>query len=157
MRFTEYNDTKIGIAAINLLNKLGYEIVIPKHTESGRTYLSKGLLRQAKKLANKNVYLLKNLISEEHPLIGIEPSGILSFRDEYPELVTENLLEDSKKLAENCLLFDEFIMQEVEKGKIKKEQFTSEAQKNKTARALPPKIIGFNRTNQSNAFVARKL
>ncbi len=127
--FTEYNDTKIGIAAINLLNKLGYEVIIPKHAESGRTYLSKGLLRQAKKLANKNVYLLKNLITEEHPLIGIEPSGILSFRDEYPELVTENLLEDSKKLAKNCLLFDEFIMQEVEKGKIRKEQFTSEAQK----------------------------
>ena len=126
--FTDYNDTEIGITAIKLLNKLGYEVVIPKHAESGRTYLSKGLLKKAKFLAHKNVLLLKDIISEDHPLIGIEPSGILTFRDEYPELVMKDLVEDAKQLGKNALMFDEFIMREVANGKIKKDQFTDASQ-----------------------------
>ncbi len=125
--FTNYNDVEIGIKAIKLLNKLGYEVEIPKHEISGRTYLSKGLLRKAKKIANKNVELLGDIVSSEHPLIGIEPSGILTFRDEYPELVDKDLLKKSKELKKNCLLFDEFFMQEVEKNKIKVDSFTKNA------------------------------
>ena len=53
--FTNYNDTEIGIKAILLLEKLGYEVVIPEHEESGRAWLSKGLLRDAKKIAQKNI------------------------------------------------------------------------------------------------------
>lgn len=124
--FTNYNDVGIGIKAIKLLNKLGYEVEIPKHEISGRTYLSKGLLRKAKKIANKNVDLLSEVISSEHPLIGIEPSGILTFRDEYPELVYKSLFEKAKQLKQNCLLFDEFFVQEMEKGKIKSESFTTD-------------------------------
>jgi len=101
-------------------------VVIPRHTISGRTFLSKGLLRKAKKIANKNVTLLNNFISQEHPLIGIEPSGILTFRDEYPELVDEDLVENAKKLKENCLLFDEFFVREIAKGNIKASDFTNE-------------------------------
>jgi FAD/FMN-containing dehydrogenase/Fe-S oxidoreductase len=127
--FTNYNDTELGITAIKLLNKLGYEVIIPDHKESGRTYLSKGLLKKAKILANENVRLLKNIITEEHPLIGIEPSGILSFRDEYPELVEKSLVEAAKKLAAKALMFDEFIMQEVAKGKIAKDIFSNKIQK----------------------------
>lgn len=122
--FTEYNDTHIGITAIKLLNKLGYEVIIPKHTESGRTFLSKGLLKKAKFLAHKNVLLLKDIISKDHPLIGIEPSGILTFRDEYPELVMKEMVKEAKSLGKNALMFDEFIMREVAKGKITKDQFT---------------------------------
>ncbi len=48
--FTNFNDTEIGIKAIELLEKLGYEVIIPEHTESGRAWLSKGLLRRAKKI-----------------------------------------------------------------------------------------------------------
>ncbi len=55
--FTNYNDAEIGIKAILLLEKLGYEVVIPKHEESGRAWLSKGLVRDAKKIANKNISL----------------------------------------------------------------------------------------------------
>src|SRR5699024_6866555 len=57
--FTNYNDTPIGIKAIQLLEALGYEVVIPKHGESARAYMSKGLLRDAKKIAEENVKLLK--------------------------------------------------------------------------------------------------
>ncbi len=121
--FTNFNESDIGIKAIRLLAILGYEVIIPKHLESGRTYLSKGLIRTAKKIAIQNTIYLKDIISETTPLIGIEPSAILSFRDEYPELVGKDLLQDALKLACNTLMFDEFFMREVKKGKISKESF----------------------------------
>jgi FAD/FMN-containing dehydrogenase/Fe-S oxidoreductase len=106
--FTNFNDVEIGIKAIKLLNRLGYRVIIPDHAESGRTWISKGLLRKAKSLANHNVRLLAPLISKQVPLIGLEPSAILSFRDEYPDLVDHDLREKAKTLAENALMFDEF-------------------------------------------------
>lgn len=127
--FTNFNESDIGIKAIRLLEKLGYEVVIPKHLESGRTFLSKGLLRTAKKIAIQNTLFLKDLISEETPLIGIEPSAILSFRDEYPDLVGKDLKAVAKKLAKNALMFDEFFVREMEKGKISKESFTLDINK----------------------------
>jgi Fe-S oxidoreductase len=123
--FTNLNESEIGIKAILLLNKLGYEVMIPEHVESGRTYISKGLLRKAKKLANKNVALLSELISDSVPLIGIEPSAILTFRDEYPDLVDKNLQEKAKSLAKNALLFDEFLAKEIENKNIDADLFTS--------------------------------
>ncbi|MEI8114879.1 MAG: FAD-binding oxidoreductase, partial [Bacteroidia bacterium] len=117
----------IGIKTILLLNKLGYEVEIPKHLESGRTYLSKGLLRKAKQIAAFNVSELSGIISEEMPLIGIEPSTILTFRDEYPELVDSDLQEKARNLAKNSLMLEEFFVLEMEKGHIKPEQFTNES------------------------------
>lgn len=127
--FTNYNESDIGIKAILLLTKLGYEVKIPLHIESGRTFLSKGLVRTSKKIANENVSLLIDLISEETPLIGIEPSAILAFRDEYPELVDSEKKKAAKYLAQNALLFEEFIASEIEKGNILPEQFTEEEKK----------------------------
>lgn len=124
--FTNFNESHIGINTILLLNKLGYEVVIPKHLESGRTFLSKGLLRKAKRIANFNVSQLSGMISEETPLIGIEPSTILTFRDEYPELVDQTLQEKAKALAKNALMLEEFLVREMEKGNIRSEQFCAD-------------------------------
>ncbi|HEX3167993.1 MAG TPA: FAD-linked oxidase C-terminal domain-containing protein, partial [Chitinophagaceae bacterium] len=125
--FTNYNDTEIGIKAIQLLEKLGYEVIIPEHIESGRAWLSKGLLRKAKEIANKNISFLYPLITTDTPLIGIEPSAILTFRDEYIDLADDAQFEKAKQLAANVFLIDEFIANEIEKGNIRKEQFTKEA------------------------------
>jgi len=127
--FTNFNDTDIGIKAVQLLTRLGYEVVIPKHIDSGRTYLSKGLLRKAKTIAIKNVNYLKDIISDKSPLIGIEPSAILSFRDEYPELVGDKLKDIATELGKNALMIDEFLKREIENGNITKEQFTDKEQK----------------------------
>jgi FAD/FMN-containing dehydrogenase/Fe-S oxidoreductase len=124
--FTNYNDTEIGIKAIQLLEKLGYEVVIPQHLESGRTWLSKGLLRKAKEIVNKNIALLHPIVTEEAPLIGIEPSAILTFRDEYIDLATDEQLEAARKLSKYVFTVEEFIAREIEKGVIRKEQFTTE-------------------------------
>lgn len=122
--FTNYNDTEIGIKAISLLEALGYDVIIPDHEESGRAWLSKGLVRAAKKIANKNIGLLHPLISAETPLIGIEPSAILTFRDEYIDLADDEHLAAAKNLAANVMLIDEFIAMEIAKGNIRKETFT---------------------------------
>jgi FAD/FMN-containing dehydrogenase/Fe-S oxidoreductase len=106
--FTNFNDVEIGIMAIKLLNRLGYKVVIPDHAESGRTWISKGLIRKAKTFANHNVKLFAPLISKETPLIGLEPSAILTFRDEYPDLVDPELKNSAHSLSENALMFDEF-------------------------------------------------
>jgi len=124
--FTRYNDTEIGIKTILLLNRLGYKVQIPKHKESGRTFLSKGLLRKAKKIAEKNVELLSPILEEQDVLIGVEPSTILSFRDEYPELVSDHLIEKAKSLAKKTFTIEEFISSEFEKGHINEDLFTKD-------------------------------
>ncbi|MCU0443803.1 MAG: FAD-binding protein [Microscillaceae bacterium] len=124
--FTNYNDTEVGITAIQLLQKLGYEVKMVKHAESGRTYLSKGLLKQARKIAERNVLIFNDLINEKIPLIGIEPSAILTFRDEYIDLLRGDLQEKARKIAQNTFTIEEFIAKEIDKGNIKREQFTTE-------------------------------
>lgn len=124
--FTNFNDTDIGIKTIKLLNQLRYTVIIPFHVDSGRTYLSRGLLRKAKAIANKNVSLLKDIISDNEPLIGIEPSAILTFRDEYPELVDDVLKDDASRMATAVFSIDEFICREIERGNITRDMFTDE-------------------------------
>ncbi|TVP51760.1 MAG: FAD-binding oxidoreductase [Mongoliibacter sp.] len=127
--FTNFNDTEIGITAIKLLRKLGYEIKVVDHQESGRSALSKGLLEKAKKHADANVKVFKELIDGNTPLVGIEPSAILGFRDEYPKLVSKELVEDAKKLKFHTLLIDEFIGREIVAGNIPAHLFTKEKKK----------------------------
>jgi len=127
--FTQYNDAAIGSTAIELLHRLGYAVEIIKHADSGRPYISKGLLTDAKKLANKNIETFKDLIKEETPLLGLEPSAILTFRDEYPRLVGNELKDSAKRIAPHCLMVEEFIAAEMEKGKITADQFTEKPMK----------------------------
>ena len=125
--FTNYNDAEIGIKGILLLEKLGYEVLLPKQVESGRAWLSKGLLRKAQKIANQNIELLGAVVTADIPLIGIEPSAILTFRDEYPDLAYDQNLVAAEALAKNAFLIDEFIANEITKGNIQKEAFTKNA------------------------------
>ena len=122
--FTNYYDVEIGKSAVKLLHRLGYKVNIIEHEESGRSYISKGFLREAKVLANKNVNTFKNIIIENIPLVGIEPSAILTFRDEYIRLADDKT--SAKQLANNTFTFEEFIKKEIENGNITSSQFTSD-------------------------------
>lgn len=121
--FTNHQEAELGLTFARLLMRLGYRVEIPRHVESGRAAISKGCLKLARKYAVRNVEELAPLISDETPLVGIEPSCILSFRDEYPDLVPAELRARAKSLASNCLLFDEFIVREVEAGRISGDAF----------------------------------
>jgi FAD/FMN-containing dehydrogenase/Fe-S oxidoreductase len=122
--FTNYNDAEIGKKAILLLDRLGYAVKMPAHKESGRTYLSKGLLDQAKTLAETNVKLLAPLVSEQSPLIGIEPSSLLTFRDEYPDLLRGELKTTAQTLSKYCLTIEEFLAKAVDKKHLHADLFT---------------------------------
>jgi FAD/FMN-containing dehydrogenase/Fe-S oxidoreductase len=124
--FTNFNDEDVGIKAVRLLNRLGYEVVIPNHVDSGRAQISKGLLRDAQRLAIRNVELLKDVITSETPMVGIEPSAILGFRDEVPDLVPEHLVKAANALARDALLIEELIAREAERGRIRRDAFTEE-------------------------------
>ena len=89
--FTNYLDAGTGIAAIELLEGLGYRVRLCQHIESGRAAISKGLLRRAKSIAEQNVRLLSEVITDDTPLIGIEPSAVLTLKDEYLDLVGPEL------------------------------------------------------------------
>jgi FAD/FMN-containing dehydrogenase/Fe-S oxidoreductase len=125
--FTNYNDAETGITAIKLLRKLGYDPLIPVHRFSGRTFLSKGLVRKAARLAKQNVMLLEGIVTEENPLIGIEPSAILTFRDEYPDLLSGEAGEKASALAPHCYTIEEFISGEFNEGRISRKMFTEDA------------------------------
>jgi FAD/FMN-containing dehydrogenase/Fe-S oxidoreductase len=125
--FSNYNDVETAKNLVLLLETLNYSVEIPKHGISGRSYLSKGFVRKAKALAIENVNFLKEKISAETPLIGIEPSAILTFRDEYLDLVPENLQEAAQEIAKHTYLFEEWFIKEADAGNIKKESFGTEA------------------------------
>lgn len=121
--FTNYNELELGVATVELLEGLGYEVEIPEHVESGRASLSKGLLRRARTFARKNVAMLHPLVSADTPLLGIEPSAILCFRDEYSDLLRGEEKAKASELAQNCLMVDEFLAREMDAGRITSDQF----------------------------------
>ncbi len=122
--FTNFYDTEIGKDTIAVLKRLGYNPHIIDHPESGRSFISKGFLKEAKELANENVTLFKGLVSDTIPLVGIEPSAILTFRDEYLRLADDQ--EAAKHIAKNTCTIEEFLSKEFEKGNIDVHLFTSQ-------------------------------
>jgi FAD/FMN-containing dehydrogenase/Fe-S oxidoreductase len=144
--FTNHLDTQIGLDALSLLKALNYKVIILDHEESGRTFLSKGLLKQAKKVANINIEVFKEKITSRTPLIGIEPSAILSFRDEYLKLADDK--SSAENISKHTFLIEEFIQQEIALGNIKPEQFTKEAKTIKFHGHCHQKAL----SNQKNSF-----
>ena len=122
--FTNFYDTEIGKDTVIVLKRLGYNPTFIKHPESGRSFISKGFLKEAKVVANKNVSIFKDLITNKTPLIGIEPSAILTFRDEYIRLADD--VNSAKIIAKNTFTIEEFLQNEFEKGNIRANQFTTE-------------------------------
>jgi len=122
--FTNYYDTEIGKDAVIVLEKLGYTPKIIKHAESGRAYISKGFLKEAKAIANENVSTFKDLINDNTPLLGVEPSAILTFRDEYLRLADDKT--SAKLIAEHTYTLEEFLELENKKGSIDKDLFKKE-------------------------------
>ena len=118
--FTNYLDADLGKDAIVLLTKLGYDIQL-FYGESGRTFISKGFLKQAKKLALKNAELLREFVTQGLPVVGLEPSAILTFRDEYRRFGINTELFD--KISTQTYLIEEFLAGEIAKGFIKSDRF----------------------------------
>ena len=125
--FTDLNEAEIGIAAVKLLAALGYEVVLVRPGESGRALISGGFLKRAKRLVNRNVRFLSGMITDEAPLIGLEPSAVSCIKDEYPDLAAPELRADAEALAGRSLMFEEFLAREIDAGRIGPDAFTEQA------------------------------
>lgn len=153
--FSNYLDVSIGIDAVELLTKLGYEVKILDNAESGRAYFSKGLLDEAQRFIDKNVQLFESVVSEDTPLLGIEPSTILSFRDEYLKLAKNQLA--AEKISKHAFLIEEFLNAEIQNGHITASQFSEEVREIKIhnhcyQKALSNQLHTFNLMNLPKNF-----
>ncbi len=122
--FSNYLDAEIALDSFQLLTALGYHVTTIDTLDSARALLSKGFLEEAKIEVNKNITRLKNKVSNTVPLLGIEPSAILSFRDEYLRLADDK--SAAEIISKNSFLIEEFLASEIANGNISAEQFTSE-------------------------------
>ena len=122
--FSNYLEAEIALDAFLLLTGLGYKVVVIDTLDSGRALLSKGFLEEAKMEANKNIAFLKEKVAENAPLIGIEPSAILSFRDEYLRLADDKIAAES--ISNNTFLIEEFLASEIQKENITADHFTTQ-------------------------------
>ena len=104
--YMNYNYPNIGIAATEVFELAGFKVVLANPVCCGRPMLSKGLMAKAAENARQNVEALYEHAQKGTPIVGCEPSCLLSLRDEYPELVPG---EKSATVARNSFLIDEFL------------------------------------------------
>ncbi len=107
--YTEYLEPHIGIAAVEVLERAGFLVAPIRGVESGRAQLSQGLLRKARRLLDAAVERLYPAAARGNIVLGLEPSEILTFRDEAPALVSPGLREKARVLAGRARLFEEFV------------------------------------------------
>ena len=107
--FTDYNEPELGLMALEVLELLGYHVLVVEHPTAGRPQLSKGLLREARQIAQENVEIFYPFAARGVPIVGIEPSEILTLLDEYPDLVSKDLREKAQTVAKHVALVDAFV------------------------------------------------
>jgi len=113
--WTMYNEPEVGADATRVLEALGYEVEHVNYGCCGRPQLSKGLLRDAKKLAAKNVEALHAYVERGVPVVGLEPSCVASFQDDYRDLVPG---EKTEAVARNVKMIDQFLAKEWTQGRL---------------------------------------
>ncbi len=114
--FINYNYPEVGIAAVELLEAAGFEVIMPGHRDDGRSFLSKGLVDDARKVARHTVSQLAPLARQGIPIVGVEPSTLLTLRDEYRHLLPKD--PDMIVVAQNAYTFEEFIARLADKGEL---------------------------------------
>ena len=116
--FMNYNYPQVGKAAVELLEAAGFRVELANARCCGRPMISKGFLANAAAHARYNVDLLHAYADQGIPIIGCEPSCLLTFKDEYPELLKD---DKSRKVAEHCFLIDDFLMRLKDQGELELE------------------------------------
>ncbi len=114
--FNTFNDPHVAIAAVEVLEAAGFEVLLPGHRCCGRPLISKGMVRKARAAAKDTVARLLPYAERGLPIIGLEPSCLLSMRDEYLYLLPES--EDAQLVARQAVLFEEFIARLAEEGQL---------------------------------------
>lgn len=115
--YISYNQPDIGRAAVRILEAMGYEVICLEGRRCcGRPMISKGLLKEAKEHAHHNVNLLMEYVRKGIPIVGLEPSCIACFRDEYPDLLRS---QDARRVAGQSFFFEEFLVDPKRKASLR--------------------------------------
>jgi Fe-S oxidoreductase len=112
--FNTYQTPGVAIAATRFLEASGYRVVLPDRRCCGRPMISKGLLAGARDLAAYNVGRLAGFARQGLPIVGLEPSCLLTLRDEYVDLLRS---ADARLVAGQSLLLEEFLQREWASGR----------------------------------------
>jgi FAD/FMN-containing dehydrogenase/Fe-S oxidoreductase len=120
--FNDVHDPEVAIAAKRVLEHLGYEVLISDHAEAGRTHISKGLLDKARGIADRNIRYLKPFADQGIAIVGLEPSEILTLRDEYLDLCEDVDLDMARLVARHSYMLEEFLLLD-ENRSLLKERF----------------------------------
>ncbi len=114
--FTNYHDPQIGKAAVRFLESKGYNVRVPDFHEVGRPQISKGMLTHAKNILDDNLPKLASFADRGVPIVGLEPSEILTLRDEYLDLCDNGQLEQAEAVAEHAFTFEEFAVKAIQEN-----------------------------------------
>ncbi len=112
--FTNNTEPDILIAATELLEAAGFGVMVVDVGDDGRAAISKGLVDKARAAARRTVDKLAPFAEQGIPIVGVEPSSLLSLRDEYLYLLPGD--ERARLVAEHALTFEEFIAQQADAG-----------------------------------------
>ena len=112
--FNTYNYPHVAIAATGLLEAAGYGVILAGQKCCGRPMLSKGLVKEARALAKDTVNKLARYANEGTPIIGLEPSCLLTVRDEYFDLLPNNA--KLQTVADRAFMLEEFLAQQLDAG-----------------------------------------
>lgn len=128
--FMEFNHPEVGQAAVKVLNALGYRVIVPAWSCCGRPALSKGLLPEAKQQAEQLVDRLLPYVEEGLKIVGLEPSCLLTLRDDYAALLSFHgeRLKELQQLIAHSYTLDEFLAQCIDQ-RLLSEVFGTEGQK----------------------------
>jgi FAD/FMN-containing dehydrogenase/Fe-S oxidoreductase len=124
--FTQYQDAHIAEAAGEFFKKLNFSFDVV-YAASGRAYFSKSMLPEAKECAEEILRKLKPYVEEKIPIVGLEPSGILGFRDEFKRLFVNEKKSLADKLSSLSFTFEEFVAAQMKSGRIRQEEFTDDS------------------------------
>ncbi len=113
--WTMYHEPRVAIAATQVMQAFGYQVEHIPYGCCGRSLISKGLLKDAKKQAALNLQRLSPYVQRGIPIVGLEPSCVTAFQDDYRDLVPG---EQSKELAGNVKMIDQFLAREWSSGKL---------------------------------------
>jgi FAD/FMN-containing dehydrogenase/Fe-S oxidoreductase len=110
--FVTYNMPEIGVAAVRLLERAGYRVVLVDRQCCGRPLISKGMLKDARDHASWNVAHLAPYAARGVFIVGLEPSCLLTLRDETVDLVRT---DEARSVARQSLLLEQFLLRERER------------------------------------------
>ncbi len=113
--WTMYNEPQIGNAAVDVLEGLGYRVELVPYGCCGRPQISKGLLTEAKRLARRNVERVHAYVERDVPVVGLEPSCVTAFQDDYRDLIPG---ERTDAVAGQVRMIDQFLAKEWTSGRL---------------------------------------